>query len=214
MKIEKLNEDKIRITLDMNDLAEKDIDFHAFMSNPIESQNLFLDMLEQAEKEVGFKTRDCKIMLEAIAMSDGVFVLTVTRVQPEVAKSDTPVRKKVKIRRKIKNIDINKCAIFEFMNFDDFYDFGTSLSSQAISAISKTIGSSKLYFYNSKYYLIVDKITNDQSLIKHFCSSILEFGKLVSNSGTYKSTITEHGKLVIKKDAIRYCNSKFKKDIF
>lgn len=54
MKIEKLNENKIRITLDMNDLAEKDIDFHAFMSNPIESQNLFLDMLEQAEKEVRF----------------------------------------------------------------------------------------------------------------------------------------------------------------
>ena len=46
MKIEKLNENKIRITLDLNDLAEKDIDFHSFMSNPIESQNLFLDMLK------------------------------------------------------------------------------------------------------------------------------------------------------------------------
>lgn len=192
MKIEKLNENKIRITLDMNDLAEKDIDFHAFMSNPIESQNLFLDMLEQAEKEVGFQTRDCKIMLEAIAMSDGVFVLTVTRVQPEMVKADTPVKRKVKIRRKIKNIDCNKCAIFEFMNFDDFYDFCTSLSTEAMSTISKSIGSSKLYCYNSKYYLIVDKIANDQSLIKHFCSSILEFGKLVSNSSTYRGTISEH----------------------
>ncbi len=192
MKIEKLNENKIRITLDMNDLAEKDIDFHAFMSNPIESQNLFLDMLEQAEKEVGFQTRDCKIILEAIAMSDGVFVLTVTRVQPETVKADTPVKRKVKIRRKIKNIDCNKCAIFEFMNFDDFYDFCTSLSTEAMSTISKSIGSSKLYCYNSKYYLIVDKIANDQSLIKHFCSSILEFGKLVSNSSTYRGTISEH----------------------
>lgn len=131
-------------------------------------------------------------MLEAIAMSDGVFVLTVTRVQPETVKSTPPVKRKVKIRRKVKNIDCNKCAIFEFMNFDDFYDFCTSLSSEAMSIINKSIGSSKLYFYNSKYYLIVDKIANDQSLIKHFCSSILEFGKLVSNSSTYGSTISEY----------------------
>lgn len=202
MKIEKLNENKIRITLDLNDLAEKDIDFHSFMSNPIESQNLFLDMLEQAEKEVGFKTKDCKIMLEALAMSDGVFVITVTRVNAETSKTDSPVRKKVKIRRKIKNIDIDKCAIFEFVNFDDFLDFATSLSSEAITTISKSIRSSKLYCYNSKYYLIIDKIANDQNLIKHFCSSILEFGKLVSNSSTYRSTIIEHGKLIIKKDAV------------
>lgn len=210
MKIEKLNENKIRITLDMNDLAKKNIDFHSFMSNPIESQNLFLDMLEQAEKEVGFKTRDCKIMLEAIAMSNGVFVLTVTRVQPDTLKSDTPVRKKVKIKRKIKNIDCNKCAIFEFLNFDDFYDFGTSLTQNAIATINKNIGSSKLYYYNSKYYLVIDKIANDQKLIKHFCSSILEFGKLVSNSSTYQSTIIEHGKLIIKKNAICSCNRQFK----
>ena len=37
LKIEKLNEDKIRITLSHEDLAKKDIDFHDFMSNSIES---------------------------------------------------------------------------------------------------------------------------------------------------------------------------------
>lgn len=211
MKIEKLNENKIRITLDINDLAEKHIDFHAFMSNPIDSQNLFLDMLDQAEKEVGFETKDCKIMIEALAMPEGHFILTVTRVQPESKPAAaTPPRRKVKIKRRLKNIDHTKCTIFEFANFDDFYDFGTSLSQNAISTINKSIGSSKLYFYNSKYYLIIEKISNDQNLIKSFCSKILEFGKLVSNSDTYKRTIAEHGKLIIKKDAICCCNSRFK----
>ena len=207
MKIEKLNDNKIRITLDLKDLAEKDIDFHTFMSNPIESQNLFFDVLEQAEKEVGFKIKDSKIMLEAIAMSDGVFVLTVTRIEGEKAKVDTPVRKKVKIKRKIKNIDIDKFAIFEFINFDDFLDFSNSLSNNSLATIKKCIGSSKLYLYNSKYYLIVDKISNDQPLIKHFCANVLEFGKLVSSSSTYKSSIIEYGKIVIKKNAISCCKS-------
>lgn len=52
MKIEKLSDDKIRITLNIDDLKENDIDFQSFMSNSIESQDLFMDMLEKAEKEV------------------------------------------------------------------------------------------------------------------------------------------------------------------
>ena len=63
MKFEKLNENKIRITLSIRDLEEKDIDFHDFMSNSLESQDLFLDMLEEAEEKVGFKTRDCKVKI-------------------------------------------------------------------------------------------------------------------------------------------------------
>lgn len=70
MKIEKLNENKIRITLNMDDLNERNIDFQSFMSNSIESQDIFLDMLNRAEKEVGFNTDDCKIMIEALALND------------------------------------------------------------------------------------------------------------------------------------------------
>ena len=52
MKLEKLNDNKIRITLNLDDLKENHIDFHTFMSNSIESQELFLDMLDKAEKEL------------------------------------------------------------------------------------------------------------------------------------------------------------------
>ena len=79
MKFEKLNENKIRITLNTQDLIEKNIDFHSFMSNSQESQNLFLDMLDEAEKKVGFITKDYKIKIEALALSDGNFILTITR---------------------------------------------------------------------------------------------------------------------------------------
>ncbi len=54
MKIEKLTENKIRIILDIQDLKEKNIDLHSFMSDSIESQDLFYDMLDKAEKEVRF----------------------------------------------------------------------------------------------------------------------------------------------------------------
>ena len=50
MRFEILNEDKIRITLSHDDLVKKDIDFHSFMSNSIESQALFFDMLDESSK--------------------------------------------------------------------------------------------------------------------------------------------------------------------
>jgi len=70
MKIEKLNDNKIRVTLNLEDLTERDIDYHSFMSNSIESQSIFLDMLNTAEKEVGFNTDNCRIMIEALALKD------------------------------------------------------------------------------------------------------------------------------------------------
>lgn len=54
MKFEKLSENKIRITLTVNDLKNKDIDFHNFMSNPLETQDLFLDILEEAKEKIRF----------------------------------------------------------------------------------------------------------------------------------------------------------------
>ena len=73
MRIEKITENKIRIILNLEDLKENNINLHDFMSNSPESQDLFLDMLERAENEVGFKTKDYRLMIEAIATSERKF---------------------------------------------------------------------------------------------------------------------------------------------
>lgn len=52
MRIEKLNDNKIRIILNIEDLKKKNIDFHSFMANSVETQTLFLDMLDKAEEEI------------------------------------------------------------------------------------------------------------------------------------------------------------------
>ena len=82
MRIEKLNENKIRIFFDIEDLVEKNIDLHTFMSNSMETQDLFLDMLDKAETELGFNTKNYKLVIEALASFDGNFIITVTRVLP------------------------------------------------------------------------------------------------------------------------------------
>lgn len=207
MKIEKLNDDKIRITLNLEDLKEKDIDFHAFMSNSLESQDVFLDMLDEAEKEVGFITDDYKVMIEALAMTDGNFVLTVTRLALDRDKN-TYKKKKINIKRKSPIPNASK-AIYAFSSFDEFCGFCDFLSNNILEKMNVFAESISLYSYNSKYYLVFTNINIDSTLLKTVYSSITEFAHFVNNSNLFESKLLEYGELVVKDNAINTCIKHF-----
>lgn len=206
MKIEKLNEDKIQITLNLEDLKEKDIDFHTFMSNSIESQELFLDMLDKAKQEVGFITDDYKIMIEAIAMSNGSFILTVTRIVPDKERKKNNL--KVHIKRKCPSLNTSK-AIYSFLSFEDFCEFCNTLSTAIISDINSFITNSVLYLYNNKYYLVLQEINLNYKSLKVFASLISEFGYFANSSELLESKLIEYGEIIIKENAISTCKKYF-----
>lgn len=79
MKFEKVNNDKMKITLSSADLEANDIDFHSFMSNSNETQSLFLAVLDKAERDYGFSTENYQLKVETLALDNGNFILTITR---------------------------------------------------------------------------------------------------------------------------------------
>ena len=201
MKIEKLNDDKIRITLNLDDLKENDIDLHTFMSNSIESQELFLGMLDKAEKEVGFVTDDCRIIIEAIATNGGNFIFTITRVATE---SDKPTKQKFKIKRKVSNIDTKK-AIYCFNTFDEFCCFCDFLKHNLQNALNKFAKHVSLYTYNEKYYLVITNIFAEIDFLRSFCSSIIEFAHFVPEANLFESKLKEYGTIIMKNNAFDIC---------
>lgn len=203
MRFEKLNEDKIRITLSVEDLEKKDIDFHSFMSNSIESQDLFLDMLEEAEKEVGFSTKDYLIRIDALAMAGGNFVLTITRSLPPKLKGNylkTPIKKKVHIRKKKINNEITQ-VVYSFASFEDYCDFIDFFDKNGFKAIGLAKNVS-LYEYKNTYYLCLSEINLAYSNLKKLFSCIPEFACFVSHSDVFIRKFLESGNLVIKHNAI------------
>ena len=129
MKFEKLNDNKIRIILSNQDLLDKNIDFNSFMSNSIETQDLFFDMLEEAEKKVGFITKDHKIKIEALAMADGDFVLTITKYGrgQDIDNVITSKQKNIRAKRTTNKIN-SDILIYCFKTFDDFTLFASNIS--------------------------------------------------------------------------------------
>jgi len=199
MQFEKLNEDKIRITINHKDLEDKHIDFHSFMSNPLQSQNLFFEILNEAEKQIGFVTKNYQIRIEALAMSSGDFVFTITRLLPEHT-SKAPIRKKIKVKRKKINSTSSQ-AVYSFNCYDDFYYFMKFLKNQNINIIdiSKKI---TLYEYKNTYYLTFDNINLDSPLTSKFYSLITEFGTHIDDSELFIRKLMETGKIVIKNSSI------------
>lgn len=193
MKFEKLNDNKIKIILNLKDLEEKNVDFHSFMSNPIETQNLFLEILKEAEKETGFITNNYNVHIEAFATSDGTFIFTITRVN----EINSPKKKKLVYKRK--TLKTNKeLIIYSFNNFDDYCNFCIFLNNKA----NFYLGNSSLILYNSKYYLILNDIKMDFINSKQFFTYLSEFANLCNNSDLLANILFEHGEKIIPKNAI------------
>ena len=200
MKFEKLSENKIRITLTIQDLAEKKIDFHVFMSNSIESQDILLDMLEEAKKETGFDPENYNLRIEALAMADTSFIFTITKEIPE-EKTKLP-KKKFTIKRKSLNPSSTQ-AIYSFATFDDFCLFLQFLNeTKLLTDVALIADSIMLYQYKGKYYLLMDSIHSEVVNKLKFYTSITEFAKYVTNSKLFASKLVECGNLIMGNNAL------------
>ena len=202
MKIEKLTENKIRVIINDEDLKQNHTDLHTIMTKSLENQGLFLNILSKAEKEVGFYTENCKLLIEAFSTPDDLFVFTITKYSENDFKDvllNSP--KKLKVKRKAVNIN-NTDAIYQFNGFEEFCNFCNCIKSKNQFDITKLSKHISLYLYNNTYYLILANIKTDYKNIKIFYNTISEFGKFVSNSNTFKTKLLEHGTSIIKKNAI------------
>lgn len=199
MKFEKLNENKIRITLTIQDLAEKEIDFHVFMSNSAEAQDVLLDMLEQAKKETGFDPEDYNLKVEALVMADTNFIFTITKLPPE-EKSKISKRKFTVKRKNI--VPSSTQAVYCFNSFDDFNDFLVFLSKNTLFNYKKLAKSITLYEYKEKYYLLMNNINTEFIDKIKFYTCITEFANCVTNSKVFASKLKECGTLIMKNNAL------------
>ena len=197
MRFEKLSNDKIRIILDLQDLEDNDIDYQSFMSNSSDSQKLFMEILDEAEEQIGFITKDYKLMIEALATMDGDFIITVTRSLPDFDIASVYKKRTIKAKRKSNKLTTDT-IIYEFNNFDDIFDFVLLLKNLNITGLNAFTKDFALYTYKNNYYLVMDNIDKNFDAIKTFLCALTEFGKSINNSNLFKSRLNEYGTLLVK----------------
>ena len=81
MKIEKVSENQIKCTLSREDLASRHLRISELAYGSDKARELFQDMMQQAQFELGFETENFPLMIEAIPVSGECLVLIVTKVE-------------------------------------------------------------------------------------------------------------------------------------
>ena len=207
MKFEKLNENKLRIIISSQDLLDKHIDFHSFMSNSLETQDIFLDILDKAEKEVGFITKNHKVRIEAFAMNNEDFIFTVTKLSE---KNEKEIYKQTKLKFKRKKTENSILqSVYKFACFDDFLSFTASLKNSNIKNIEIFSKSVILYTYKNNYYLVLNNINEQYKYNKKIFTLLTEFSSYINNSELFASKLAECGKIYFKNNAIKTCQKYF-----
>lgn len=208
MKFEKIDDNKLKIILNISDLSEQNVDFHSFMANPLQSQKLFNILLDLAEKKVGFITKNYDLRIEALSLPNADFVITLTKLMP---KTDKEHINSYKIRPfKIKKRHLPKSSgivVYCFDFFDDFCDFSGLFNKMNFSKTNK------LYYYNEKYYLVIETLNIDNCKNYKFYSMITEFATYIHDSDIFSKQLSEYGKIIINKNAVNTINKFFIKKI-
>ena len=195
MKIEKITDNKIRIILNLEELSNNNINISDFINNDPKTQKFFLDILNKAEKDFGFYTKDCKLLIEAFSSLDEVYVFTITKFSSKKKKTT------LKLKRQ-KHKSFSSYAVYKFDSFDEFCNLCELVdnSNLPITNICKKIS---LYSYNNTYYLVFSKLNLSYRNFKKLFSIISEFATAVSKPSHFEAKILEFGKPIIKQNALK-----------
>ena len=190
MKIEKINENKLKIMFDYTELEENNISIHSFLANSIEVQDFFLAILYIANEDLDFKPDNSNLSYETISFGNKFFVIFVT-------KSETCSGFKDIIDLQTKE---TLHLLYKLDNMDEVFSFCDILNS--ILPSPKDLKTS-LYEYDSKYFLKLDIKNLDDSLKEKIRLLISEFRDNLNLSDLSFLRFEEFSSLLIKDIAIQ-----------
>lgn len=203
MKIEKLTENKIRIIINLDELSKKNIDINSLAVNNEKAHKLFQSILKEAEKQVGFKVKDCRLLVEIYSTQEGHIIFTLTKYKNELNVSHSEKSTK-NLKFKRKSLDNNyKNTIYKFDTFEEFCLFCTYCNNTKLNNLDNFAKSISLFEFKSSYYLVFTNININYKYLNLFYTSICEFSNLVSTSIIFRSRLSERGKAIFKTNAIK-----------
>ncbi len=233
MKIEKVNDNKIKISFDYNELEENNISVHSFLSNSYSTQKLFLAILDIANEEFGFNTKNCKISYETISFDNKEFLVIVTKSANSLESNNLSPYNLLEISNKKKpnhtlsnttkndnhfisekedhtETDNLSCPIYNLKNDTQIllYEFDTiqelySFCDYLKNSIPQEIFKNSLYQYDNKFFLEINFDTLKLKDIKKITSIISEYKNFLLLSRLTICKLRECADLIIEDNAIQ-----------
>lgn len=185
MRLERLNGDKIKIFLTFDDLNERGITKEDIWKDLPKVQELFRDMILEADDELGFQA-DGPIEIEVFSLpAQGMVVIVSKAIDYEDLEDDGDY-----IEMQV-TLDESQHILYKFSDFEEVISL-----TKRLFALSVTSGA--LYSYDNHFYLIFDEESIELNL-NIFIALLAEYGSS-STMTTYR--LHEYGKCLMETNAI------------
>ena len=190
MKIEIIDENKVKIILSLAELEMRNISLTDLQNNTSLAKNFFKTIIEESNLDEDFiENEDSQLFIEATSDSTETFILTITKT--DTLPNINNYQKTENVRYRIDS------RLYEFNSLDAILDFCKIAKDDKLF-----FGTNSLYKYQDKYFILFgDSTIKNKKFIKTFVM-ITEFCSRYFSYDIYNSTITEKGKLVIPNRAL------------
>lgn len=198
MKIERINDNKIKVEVSTEDIKLWNIDIKKIAENSPEAQSLFRYALKQAEEEVNFSAGGARLVVEALPLGEEGFVMFISKLSAEKdfishLAANAAIHFKNEEKRKAAQKNVDSVWLYRFSDFD-----GLCLGTKHICELF--VGDSAVYKCNGEYYLKLRPL--DLGCYSAVNSRLSEFSKPVKGGAAMLGYIEEHGLAMIKGDAV------------
>lgn len=183
MIIELIDETRLLISLDEEDMLTFDLTFERFFWKDKHSKDVITELLKLAKEKTGFSVEGHKLMIEAIPQGEGCMILFTL-----LPKSEEGARKIYKIKNK------GELFVYVFDNADNMLS-----AVKRLFAIKNGLYDSQLLHYKNKYYLV---IYTNRGLPPPVGILLSEYANLKGKERATLARILEYGTTVVDRNAV------------
>ncbi|GGD69408.1 genetic competence negative regulator [Paenibacillus nasutitermitis] len=195
MKIERLNQDKIRIFLTFDDLLERGIQKEDMWREIPKVHELFSEMMDQAYNELGFDASG-PLAVEVFALPAQGMVVIVTRGKVNLKPEERSLEEEdhdedvYELEVTLEQSDI---VMYAFRDIEDVI----AVCKQIMAAEITEDG--RLYSYNGKYMLVLESEGLELARYHAVIALLAEYGEATSVT---TAILEEYGKVIMPAKAV------------
>ena len=196
MKIERTSENQIRCTLNKHDLMERQLKISELAYGSDKAKELFRDIMEQANIDLGFDADDIPLMIEAIPTSRDSIILLINKVDNPDELDERLQGNRRKAKKKETEPLADRIKVFSFDSLN------------TLIALTGQIDCD----YRGKNSLWKDPATKRYFLLLHrgkgknafrlMCSALAEYAKEENVTYATQAYYNEHFCLILKDNAL------------
>lgn len=196
MRIERLAENKVKVTLTGDDLNGFDINVKKLSDNSAELHSFLFKIMETIHEETGFNPYSGQIVIEAQSVGDGISII-ISKIEPSGGRTTEGVKDGRRVRARIRE---RKTGIdtYYFESFEDVCEMLVNIENSVHSH-------SALYKINGEYCYLLDfenPYFKTGNALYETISILAEFSARSSVFPMQHLHVKEHGKAVAVNEAL------------